>query len=129
MAQKYRWMTEEEFRSIKPGDIFLCEMDGCLLEEMAISSPFYNYDTSEPGWEIDTKNGTFSQDCAWVEIDPDPELRNRISNTLETELSRIYDEQGITSGDVTPEQYLAWERLTGDLAKLFTELIEQNKPL
>jgi hypothetical protein len=57
------------------------------------------------------------------------ELQKRISNALEAELSRIYDEQSITSGDVTPGQYLAWERLTETLAELFAELIEQNKPL
>lgn len=56
-------------------------------------------------------------------------LKTRISNALEAELSRIYDEQGITSGDVTPGQYLTWERHTEALAELFAELIEQNKPL
>lgn len=56
-------------------------------------------------------------------------LQDRISNALEAELSRIYDEQWITSGDVTPEQYLTWERHTEALAELFAELIEQNKPL
>ena len=56
-------------------------------------------------------------------------LQDRISNALEAELSRIYDEEWITSGDVTPVQYLTWERHTEALAKLFAELIEQNKPL
>jgi hypothetical protein len=56
-------------------------------------------------------------------------LQDRISNALEAELSRIYDEQGITSGDVTPGQYLIWEHHTEALAELFAELIEQNKPL
>lgn len=54
-------------------------------------------------------------------------LQRRISDVLEAELARIYDEQWITSGDVTPEQYLAWEHHTEALAKLFAELIEQNK--
>lgn len=54
-------------------------------------------------------------------------LQTRICNALEAELAKIYDEQWITSGDVTPEQYLTWELHTKALAKLFAELIEQNK--
>ena len=54
-------------------------------------------------------------------------LQTRISNALEAELTRIYDELVITSGDVTPKQYLEWERLTESMAELFAELIEQNK--
>lgn len=54
-------------------------------------------------------------------------LQTRISNALEAELAKIYDEHWITSGDVTPEQYLTWEHLTESMAKLFAELIEQNK--
>lgn len=56
-------------------------------------------------------------------------LQTRISNALEAELASIYDENWITSGDVTPCQYLAWERNVEALAELFAELIEQNKPL
>lgn len=54
-------------------------------------------------------------------------IQQRISNALERELERVYDEFRITSGDVTPEQYLKWEKLTHDMANLFGELIEQNK--
>lgn len=54
-------------------------------------------------------------------------LQRRISDALEAELMRIYDEQWITSGDVTPEQYNEWEHLTESMAKLFAEVIEQNK--
>lgn len=56
-------------------------------------------------------------------------LKNRISNALESLLGEIYEEQWITSGDVTPGQYLEWERLTEETAALFYQLIEQNKPL
>lgn len=56
-------------------------------------------------------------------------LQKRISNTLERLLEEIYDEFWITSGDVTPEQYLEWEQLTTKTAELFAELIKQNKPL
>lgn len=55
------------------------------------------------------------------------ELQKRISNALERELERIYDEAWITSGDVTPEQFLKWERIVATAADLFAELIEQNK--
>ena len=55
------------------------------------------------------------------------ELQKRISNALEAELAKIYDEEWITSGDVTPAQFLKWERITATAADLFAELIEQNK--
>ena len=54
-------------------------------------------------------------------------LKQRISNVAENELSRIYDELGIDTGDITPDQSLKWDRLTSELAELFAELIEQNK--
>lgn len=54
-------------------------------------------------------------------------LKNRISAALEKELTAIYEEQNIESGDISPMQYLEWERLTMETAKLFTELIGQNK--
>jgi hypothetical protein len=57
------------------------------------------------------------------------DLQNRISAALESLLEEIYDEKWITSGDVTPGQYLEWERITEETAALFAELIEQNKPL
>lgn len=129
MTQKYRWMTEEEFRNIKAGDSVICEIDGRMSRETVITGAFFNYDADEPGWEIETLNGAFTPDCLWVELVTPEQLAKRISNALEAELSRIYDEQGITSGDVTPDQYLTWERHTEALAELFAELIEQNKPL
>ena len=55
------------------------------------------------------------------------ELTKRIDEALEAELSRIYDEKGITTGDITPEQQIDWDRATEFLAELFAELIEQNE--
>lgn len=55
------------------------------------------------------------------------ELKNRISAALEGELAKIYDEMGITSGDITPGQSLEWEQLTEDAADLFWRLIVLNK--
>lgn len=54
-------------------------------------------------------------------------LLNRISDMMESELSYIYDEEGIKSGDISPLQYLEWQRLTNEITSLFLELIEQNK--
>lgn len=54
-------------------------------------------------------------------------IQQRISEAIERELSRVYDELGITSGDIMPDQYLKWEHLTKELENLFNELIEQNK--
>ena len=54
-------------------------------------------------------------------------LKNRISTALENELTVIYEEKNITSGDIDPLQALEWERLTTETAKLFATLIEQNK--
>ena len=54
-------------------------------------------------------------------------MKARISDTLEQELGTIYDELGIKSGDITPSQYIEWERLTQEMADLFEILINQNK--
>lgn len=54
-------------------------------------------------------------------------LLERISDMMECELTYIYDEEGIKSGDISPLQYHEWKRLANDLTSLFAELIEQNK--
>lgn len=54
-------------------------------------------------------------------------LTCRISEVLENELASIYEEQNIQTGDISPEQFFEWERLTTATAKLFVELINQNK--
>lgn len=55
------------------------------------------------------------------------ELTARISEALESELSRIYDELEIESGDITPTQSLEWDEATAKIAYLFKDLIAQNK--
>lgn len=55
------------------------------------------------------------------------DLKNRISAALEKELSAIYEELGITNGDITPSDFIEWERLTSSAALLFERLIEFNK--
>lgn len=54
-------------------------------------------------------------------------MKNRIAAVLENELTAMYDELGIESGDISPDQFLEWERITTATAKLFVELIDQNK--
>lgn len=55
------------------------------------------------------------------------DLKQRLSDTLESELATIYTELGVTTGDITPAQSLEWERLTAELSALFETLIDQNK--
>lgn len=55
------------------------------------------------------------------------DLKNRISAALESELSTIYEELGITSGDITPSDFIEWESITSSAALLFERLIEFNK--
>ena len=54
-------------------------------------------------------------------------LKQRISDTLEAELARIYEEKGIDSGDITPEMLQEWARITSEAANLFAKLIVWNK--
>ena len=54
------------------------------------------------------------------------EFAARISATLENELSRIYDEQGIKTGDITPEQALQWDEIAAQAGELFAQLVKQN---
>jgi hypothetical protein len=54
------------------------------------------------------------------------ELKNRISDALEAELSKIYNELRIESGDITPQQLLEWDQLTDEMATLFGRLIALN---
>lgn len=54
-------------------------------------------------------------------------LLERILDMMESELTYIYDEEGVKTGDITPLQLLKWQRLAKETADLFAELIEQNK--
>lgn len=57
------------------------------------------------------------------------DLKNRISEALESVLSEVYTEKGIDNGDISPLDLLRWEALTEETAMLFEKLIQQNKPL
>jgi hypothetical protein len=54
------------------------------------------------------------------------QIQERIANALEAELSKIYDELRIESGDIAPWHLLEWDQLTGELATLFQALIMWN---
>lgn len=54
------------------------------------------------------------------------ELADRISNALEAELGRIYEELRVESGDISPLDALEWDEVTAKAAYLFEKLIEQN---
>jgi hypothetical protein len=54
-------------------------------------------------------------------------LQARISKALEDELLKVYEEKGVMSGDISPEQSLLWDDLTAEMAKLFEILADQNK--
>lgn len=54
------------------------------------------------------------------------QLKNRISDALEAELAKIYDELRIESGDIAPWDLLEWEQITEDAAALFERLIAMN---
>ena len=54
-------------------------------------------------------------------------MKNRINSALETLLSEIYKEKGISTGDITPEQSLQWDNIVNEISELFEDLIKQNQ--
>lgn len=53
-------------------------------------------------------------------------LREKIDSNLEATLSGIYNELGITTGDIHPLQLYKWQNHVDELTDLFIELIIQN---
>ena len=54
------------------------------------------------------------------------EIQERLNNALEAELSKIYDELGVSSGDISPLDLLEWENRVADLTTIFLALIAWN---
>lgn len=54
------------------------------------------------------------------------EIQERINNALEAEISKIYDELRIESGDIAPLDLVEWDQLTAEMAALFQALIAWN---
>lgn len=54
------------------------------------------------------------------------QIKERVNNALEAELSKIYDELRIESGDIAPWDLVEWDQLTSEIATLFSALIAWN---
>lgn len=54
------------------------------------------------------------------------QIQARINDALEAELSKIYNELRIESGDVAPCDLFEWDKLTEGMATLFQALIAWN---
>ena len=54
------------------------------------------------------------------------EIQERISNALEAELMKIYEELRIESGDIAPWHLIEWDNLTDQMATIFCCLIMWN---
>jgi hypothetical protein len=138
----------DHFRAIDDWDmIFICDEDTSLDNEAANWPEFYDEHTIEEihgddfvtFWNamlrhIIDKNerGNYSNNellCRFIEPIAPPtldELADRISDALEVELGRIYEELRVESGDISPLDALEWDEVTAKAAYLFQKLIEQN---
>lgn len=54
-------------------------------------------------------------------------LNERVDEALEDLLMKIYTEENIETGDITPSQYVRWRLVCDDAASLFNSLIMQNR--
>lgn len=54
------------------------------------------------------------------------QIKERVNNALEVELSKIYNELRIESGDIAPWDFVEWDQLTSEIATLFSALIAWN---
>ena len=56
------------------------------------------------------------------------EVKSKLEDKLTYDFLReIFDNYGINSGDITPEQSLEWDELVEKLANLIVKLCKQNK--
>ena len=54
------------------------------------------------------------------------QIQERLNNALEAELSKIYDELEIQTGDIAPLDSIEWDRITEEATELFQRLIDWN---
>lgn len=54
------------------------------------------------------------------------QIKERINDALEAELTAIYNELSITDGDISPSDSLTWDEITDQATNLFSRLIEWN---
>lgn len=52
-----RMLTLTEFHNLKKGDKVFVRIYDTLAESEVMNEPFYNSDTDEPDWEVETSNG------------------------------------------------------------------------
>jgi len=52
-----RKITNKEFHALKEGDELFIKCGGHTVPCEVISAPFYNNDSDEPSWEVETTNG------------------------------------------------------------------------
>lgn len=50
-------ITHEQFMNLKTGDEVFVKCYGHTFKSMVITPTFYNYDSDEPEWEVETTNG------------------------------------------------------------------------
>ena len=55
-APDLRRISHEEFQALKEGDLVLVNTGGKFYKSRVLGKPFYNHDSSEPGWEVETNN-------------------------------------------------------------------------
>jgi len=56
-SNRLRMITEKEFHELESGDIVYIKISGCTFRSEVLSKPFWNSDTDEPDWEVETSNG------------------------------------------------------------------------
>jgi hypothetical protein len=56
----------------------------------------------------------------------DEQIKSRLDSAVETTLTDIYTEEGISKGDITPEQSQVWDCCIKKLTGLFSKLVKQN---
>ena len=50
-------LTIYEFERLKPGDTVWIRIGDKYYKSRVVRKPFYNHDSDEPGWEVETNNG------------------------------------------------------------------------
>lgn len=57
------------------------------------------------------------------------EIETRLSDVVENELTKIYVEMEIKTGNIEPLQALKWDEIVNNMTDLFIELINQNRQI
>lgn len=60
-----RKITHEEFMNLKLGDIVFMKLDHTYQAKVT-REPFYNYDSDDPDWEVETTNGYCDEHSLYI---------------------------------------------------------------